>query len=391
MNTYNAVEKKGLCVKCGMCSSTCSRNAIINTYDEDKGFYRIQLLKDRCNQCGLCMKVCPVLCNFDKASVSITGPYQRLLLGHAADTKIRRYATSGGCVNALIRYLITEEKVSNVLMVCEHGKEKTGTNVIIVNRQNINLLGDSPRKFASRYVSYPVLSGLKQIKSEKNIAVVGTPCQIMALTNYNRIFRNKKIFKIGIACSGGTSYKASEYLLKRRKLQGGTIYYRGDGWPGNNSIISGKRTYNEKHLESLFSQLYKSQVFRNPACLQCNDQFAEDSDISFFDFWNSKEQQRERIGNSGIIVRSTNAAIYLEDMFRKNYIDVVGCISEKDVIKSQAWPVLLKKKRYYNKYYIAGYYRFAEFLFRSKFYAIIPEKGYQMLVSLFKKLIPNDM
>ena len=44
--------------------------------------------------------------------------------------------------------------------------------------------------------------------------------------------------------------------------------------------------------------MFSSQIFKNPACRECHDHFAEYSDISFCDFWNEEERRKEKEGNS---------------------------------------------------------------------------------------------
>jgi colanic acid/amylovoran biosynthesis protein len=386
-NTYETVEKPGNCIKCGMCSSVCKQKALKIVYDKDTGFYRNIFNRNRCNNCGVCLKVCPVCNNFNIPATNLIGDYKKILIGHATNQTIRVNATSGGCVNALVRYLIYEDKADSVLMVMENHNKHTGTGYAIIDKSNINILTQNPRKFASRYVCYPILAALDRLNNNDRVALVGTPCQLLALSNYQNVMKGKQIFKIGIACSGGISYKATALMLHKNNRKNGTIYYRGNGWPGQNSIIGEDEVHNENHLESFFSTLYTSQIFRNPACLQCNDQFAEQSDISFFDYWNLRELQREKYGNSGIIVRSENALEYLEEMIQKKYIEIKEQLRERDIVEAQGWPILLKKQEKHKKLSVSIYYKITNLIFHTKLYYFIPKKGFELAAKIFMKLI----
>ncbi len=51
----------------------------------------------------------------------------------------------------------------------------------------------------------------------------------------------------------------------------------------------------QEHYNSDFNAIYSSQIYRNKGCRFCHDQFANEADISFFDFWNVLEVKNEKI------------------------------------------------------------------------------------------------
>lgn len=156
---------------------------------------------------------------------------------------------------------------------------------------------------------------------------------------YNKL----DIFTIGIACSGGMSCKATEEYKRVQKMRVSKMYYRGDGWPGKNCLVSSESMVEQDHQLSLFEKMFSSQIFKNPGCRYCTDQFAEDADISFCDFWNREEMKKEHEGNSCVIVRSPRASMILSEMQETGYIKVVQRLSEQEVVDTQ-WHVLLAKK-----------------------------------------------
>lgn len=119
------------------------------------------------------------------------------------------------------------------------------------------------------------------------------------------------IFTIGVTCSGGMSYKATEQYKKLQNMPISKMFYRGDGWPGKNCLISSDGNKIEYvHNGSLFERMFSSQIFKNPGCRGCKDHFAEQAEISFCDFWNAEERKTESEGNSCVIIRSARADEY---------------------------------------------------------------------------------
>ena len=73
------------------------------------------------------------------------------------------------------------------------------------------------------------------------------------------------IFTIGVTCSGGMSYKATEQYKKLQNMPISKMFYRGDGWPGKNCLISSDGNKIEYvHNGSLFERMFSSQIFKNP-------------------------------------------------------------------------------------------------------------------------------
>lgn len=152
------------------------------------------------------------------------------------------------------------------------------------------------------------------------------------------------IFTIGVTCSGGMSYKATEQYKKLQNMPISKMFYRGDGWPGKNCLISSDGNKIEYvHNGSLFERMFSSQIFKNPGCRGCKDHFAEQAEISFCDFWNAEERKTESEGNSCVIIRSARADEYFNKMQKLGFIEVVRDLDEKEVADTQMHALKAKK------------------------------------------------
>ena len=196
------------------------------------------------------------------------------------------------------------------------------------------------------------------------------------------------IFTIGVTCSGGMSYKATEQYKKLQNMPMSKMFYRGDGWPGKNSLISinngEKVEFN--HLGSLFEQMFSSQIFKNPGCRKCKDHFAEQAEISFCDFWNSDERRMETEGNSCVIIRSRRAREYFYNMVKLGSVEIVRYLNESEVIETQLQVLKAKKGTLQNSESFNMFNKLVDFIFKYNLYEKFGMKEYSFFSRLYGKL-----
>ena len=105
-----------------------------------------------------------------------------MCLAHSTNVNVRYNATSGGVVNSLLRYLLDKNVAEAVLLTQYSPESVIEAAPKIVTKNTSYTLVEKTRDFASRYVSVPVLSELRNYVTQyKRVAVVGTPCQIKAI------------------------------------------------------------------------------------------------------------------------------------------------------------------------------------------------------------------
>lgn len=387
VNSVKLVVSNSQCMSCGMCKSACPREAISMVYTDD-GFFRPTINEMKCCDCGICLRTCPAK---HQERTDLIGNYIRLCLAHSANSDIRHDATSGGVINSLIRYLLDKNLVEAVLLT-----QYSATSVIeaepnIVTKNTEYVLINKTRDFASRYVSVPVLSELANyVRQYKKIAVVGTPCQIKAVTLWGGGKSNVDIFKIGLTCSGGMSYKATEEYKRNQKLKVSKMYYRGNGWPGTNCLITSDKKIEFGHQGSLFERMFSSQIFKNPGCRRCMDHFAEFADISFCDFWNSKELESEKEGNSCVIIRNQKFLHIFDEMQNDGYTEVVRELDEDELIKTQYNVLLHKKGNVREKREYRLFTMLLDTVFKHRIYKLFNIRVYRKFCSYYNKICSNS-
>lgn len=177
--TIEYIVRDRKCMSCGACSGFCPKDAIRMVYIDEDGLYKPKIQGELCVQCGICLKCCPAV-DYLKNDSAI-GKHEKLLLAHSTNNRVRHWATSGGVINELVRYLLDQEIVDQVLMAGYDENSSVETSGLWITKYND--LKDNPRNYASRYVVVPLLEKLREHDNQGKIAVVGTPCQIRAISN----------------------------------------------------------------------------------------------------------------------------------------------------------------------------------------------------------------
>ena len=386
MNIEKVVQASN-CRSCGYCFSVCPVNAIDMIYTE--GIFRPTVNASQCVQCGKCVKNCPAENVF--AENGLLGSYMNLLLAHSSNCDVRHNATSGGVINSLVRFLLKERIVDGILMAGYDGKSVNETSSQLITLAEMNILEKRTRDFSSRYVLTPVLTGLRNIPEKiKKLAVVGTACQIQAL-KLGGGKADLDIFPIGVTCSGGMSYKATEQYKKLQNMPMSKMFYRGDGWPGKNCLISSDGNRLEYvHNGSLFERMFSSQIFKNPGCRECRDHFAENAEISFCDFWNAEERRTESEGNSCVIIRSKRAGEYFDKMQEAGFVEVVRSLNENEVTETQMHVLKAKKGTLHNSVRYRMFTKIVDYVFKHNLYEKFGIKEYNRFCKFYRKLCESQ-
>ena len=379
-NIENVLKKK--CVGCGTCIGVCKQNALSKKYSKKLGYYNIIIDKTKCNGCGACKHFCPT---FSREDSAMLGDYLTISLMYAKNEKIRKNATSGGVVFTVVREALRSGLIDKAYMLGWSQTDCMQTKLYELDNEAL-LKVDNNRLYSSRYISYPIGEVLKKINSEKKYIIVGTPCQIAGIRNVKK----NNVFLIGIACSGATSYIASElsqkHLNKEFDANNDQYYYRGNGWSGFNETISNLRTNSEQHLESYFNVLFSTKIFTRKGCRFCNDQLGEKADISCFDFWNKDELSKDNIGKTGVIVRNELGEKLLENA--KEQLVFASNIAEEDVIASQRIPLLYKKQLYNKKpLLIKVYFCIVGIILKTKIYRLFSINTYMRFARLYNRFV----
>lgn len=200
-----------LCTACGACMNICSKDAISMVEKGALGYVYPLIDQEKCIDCGLCQKVCPV-----------NNPLQTKepILAMAAVCKCdedTKASASGGAAYSLARYIIEDE--GGVVYGCE-----------LIDYKNIRhcrytTVEDMSRMRGSKYVHSDIGLVFRDIKKDLMLGIkvlfTGTPCQVAGLKGFLRK-EYDNLYCLDLVCHGVPSQKLLrddvEYMYSRQRL-----------------------------------------------------------------------------------------------------------------------------------------------------------------------------
>jgi len=348
------IIKMNLCNGCGSCMAICPENCI-DLVKSVKETYYPKIDYDKCINCNLCIKVCPVINSMkdiDKFLFKYQGRFNLLIgnykdcyIGYSKSSSIRFNAASGGIITTLLLFLL-EKGLINGALLTKMGSSNSMEAVPFIARTRQEILS----AMGSKYVPVPLNRILKTLKNEEGeFAIVGLPCHIKGIRRiekYSREYRSKIKYHFGLFCSHYVSYDGVKYILEKMGIRSKdvkNIKFRGEGWPGKISIqLKNGNIKHINYLDSFWSDAYGSYLFCPYSCVFCNDSTSEYSDLSFGDSY-LDETKDDKTGTSIVISRTDIGGSLLRDAIKDRKIFLSG-IDEHMVIESQMCPLFFKKR-----------------------------------------------
>lgn len=284
------------CTGCSACMNVCPREAIIMTEKTPLGAIYPSINHEKCIDCKLCIKTCPVIHHVD-----LREPIKAYALT-SKDIHDLETSTSGAASSALVTRLIT---TGGVAYGCVQNNYKS------IHHLRVNSLQEALRLKKSKYVHSQIGYTFRQIKEDLlrglNVIFIGTPCQIAGLRNFlKKDYEN--LYLIDLICHGVPPQKVLteyvDYLLKKNEL------------PLKDYFVEFRRYNKETHKieyglflkdqdadvnlpdkDSLFLNCGFTSAFY--ACLTLRDNCYEcpyakslrTGDITLGDFWGIKDSQ----------------------------------------------------------------------------------------------------
>lgn len=286
------VINRGLCNKCSACVSFCTANQIgaIEMCGCEDNLPRY-VDPDKCFKCGICYLICPQTRELNEdvreqfGWSAPVGQFRDILSAQAADEKIREVATDGGVVTALLSYML-ENKIIDGAIVSKRTDLFNREPEIATTREGLILAAgshysetlhlDEMGKGYSTYV--PILPAVRMFGPKRSIrlAVVGTPCQIMAIRKMqvlNILPSDIIFFTIGLFCMQCFTF---DNLMEKGFIKKHHIN------PADILKINVKEDFRLRMKSGVTLHIPFEEIedIARPACLSCRD-FANDfADIS---------------------------------------------------------------------------------------------------------------
>jgi coenzyme F420-reducing hydrogenase beta subunit len=365
------IVNKNLCTGCTACMNNCPKGAI--SFKEAKDGFKYPVIdQDKCIDCGLCQRTCPVLNTTENESIN------KCYVGYNKESKERLNASSGSIFSLVANYVLDNK---GIVVGAAFDEDNHLKHIAVEKKKDLDPL----RK--SKYLQSDLDNIFKYIKEQlktRKVLFVGTPCQVAGIKAF--IKKSDNLVTIDLFCHGAPSPKLFAKYVKEleEKNNDKLINYdfrdNSTGWDS----YSNKATFKNKEIKTdrvknEYMKLFLSDIALRESCYNCNFKLGNKySDITLGDFWGIKNHYPEMYNKEGVsaIIINTELGNEIFNSIKDN-IEYKDCDIDKIVSGN---PSVVKSSRRPNK--------------RDEFFYELEDKDiatltkkYEKKVSLKRKLI----
>lgn len=364
------LQNKKDCCGCYACINSCPI-ACIEMQDDLEGFAYPVVNEEKCIDCGLCEKVCPVL------NIQHSRKPLQVYAVKAKSEQIRKVSSSGGVFSLLGEQVIDNGGV--VFGACFDENNK------VVHRHTTTKEGLAAFR-GSKYVQSEIGDAYKIVKyflkSGKVVMFSGTPCQIRGL----HLFLGKhypNLLTVDIICHGVPSPKVwNTYLaslskrMSQYKIENVNFRDKQYGWRNFSFSLDFIKDKHIKHLiEPKYLNYYMrgflSDIYLRPSCYQCPTRSLKSgSDITLGDYWGNDSDLLDFMddkGVSAVLLNTQSGVEYFKTLDGEKrlstYEDVLK--GNQSIEKSHSEP--MKRKLFYASFEYESFYSLIDKMNRLSF------------------------
>jgi len=302
-----SVEKKADCCGCSACYNICQKEAIIMTPDEE-GFLYPKVDLSKCVDCKLCEKVCPVI-----EPPKVSEKIEASVIAQSHDEDVLDESTSGGFIDALYKYMITEK--AGYAVGVRYDNHFMPAHVIVDKYEDARPFRNS--KYAQSYLGDIFRNVQKLLNRNEDVIFVGTPCQIAGLKKFLQK-DYASLITVDLVCRSIPSPKFwEEYLTWQERRYNSKIKRlfcrkKTYGYHSGTLVIEFEngRKYSGSNRVDYYMKAFHSDICSRPSCYECKFKSAHRcSDFTVFDSWKAGQVSNGEVedndkGFSNVIVHT---------------------------------------------------------------------------------------
>ena len=168
---------KHLCVGCSACKNACSA-AAIQMIEDEEGFLYPVVDTQKCIECGVCEKVCPIISKPIKKNINES------VVAYAAYTQndeIRKNSSSGGIFS---EFAVSVLNNGGIVFGAAFNENWQVVHTYIDDVSQLEKLQGS--KYVQSTIGNAFVDVERFLKEDKTVLFTGTPCQIDSFRRYIR-------------------------------------------------------------------------------------------------------------------------------------------------------------------------------------------------------------
>ena len=280
--------------------------------------------KDKCTDCGLCEKVCPIINTEDwHESGGFEKPHCYALINK--NIEVRFDSTSGGAFSALADEIY---KKSGYVGGAIYNEDWSVSQFLSSSREDLSRLRSS--KYLQSHLDGFYIAVREALKTGKPVLVCGSPCQMAAMKRFLRK-SYENLMVVDYICRGIASPLYFKQFINylEQKHHSTVVYYKAKskelGW----RTLSTRVEFANKDVDYILgkenpwlSMQYKIPEVCRPSCFDCPFKgFPRTSDLTIGDLWSSpgsipKELDSD-IGTSVVFANNEKGADMLNKCKKK--------------------------------------------------------------------------
>ncbi|MGU8559565.1 Coenzyme F420 hydrogenase/dehydrogenase, beta subunit C-terminal domain [Clostridium perfringens] len=303
------INNKEDCCGCYACANICPKNCLDMIMDEE-GFWYPNIDTNKCINCDLCVKVCPIIENKDKDK-NITDNFdKKVYAAKNLNENIRINSSSGGVFTSIAENII--EKGGVVIGVGFNERFEVVHRSVETKEELASVRGS---KYVQSKIGYIYREIKKELNKNRLVLFTGTPCQVYGLKKYlDREYKN--LITQDIVCHGVPSpivwEKYVGYIKSKNKYKINNIKFRDkvEGWRNYSLVFkfSNNKKTGKNINEDFYLIAFQNDIILRNSCYECKFKGENRaSDITLADFWgieNTNINMDDNKGTSVVVINS---------------------------------------------------------------------------------------
>ena len=305
------IQDKTACCGCASCVQLCPKQCI--SFNEDnEGFRYPSVDFGSCIKCGLCEKVCPIICH-EEPRLPLT-----VYAAKNNDRFVRQQSSSGGVFTLIANEIVN---AGGVVFGASFDKDWE------VEHRYAEQLCDLAAFRGSKYLQSRIGDTYKKaeefLKEGRQVLFSGTPCQVAGLKSFLRK-EYDSLLTVDIICHGVPSPLVWRRYLEEtavdQKITEVNFRSKRESWKRYSVVIKStdRVVLNQPYYENAYMKGFLSDIYLRPSCYACSfKKGSSGSDITLGDFWGieaSLPQFDDDKGVSAILVNTSRGGSLIESL-----------------------------------------------------------------------------
>ena len=349
------IKRKEDCCGCNACGDACPKQAISFKTDNE-GFWYPEVDMQKCIDCGLCAKVCPILQADNLKKNDFETP--KCFAAQNKNLESLFNSTSGSAFAGFAEKIYRD---GGYVGGAVFNEDYSVRQFISNDKADLEQLRNTKYVQSNSEGFYKQVQEL--LKAGEKVLVCGLPCQMAALRSFLRKDYENLII-VDLICLGINSPRILPAYLHWKEEQHGSklVYYKAKnkelGWRQLTTKMvfeNGEVEYDKQDTNYFTQGFISTHAFARPSCYECKFKGTPRiADITIGDFWGAEryvgKEYDHNLGTSCILINSQKGLDFYESTrskFRDKEIrfeDVL--VSNKALVNSLSRPDFNREQLY---------------------------------------------